>query len=205
MAIIRRALMLPLCLLVATPLLAGKQEKKEKKEAAADKKETKAATSREKKEDAADYKRHRAADSHSQKEAAADYKKQRSADRAWAKWESATEWKQWRARHNYHSFGHNHFVVYHNYYARVYGPGRCPPGYVASYGNCYWPGYTRKRYALGEVIRDDVPILLAPVELVREIGEPPPGYLYVIVDGDLLEILSDNRLVVDVIDGGYID
>jgi hypothetical protein len=205
MAIIRRALMLPLCVLVAAPVAADKYEKKEKKEAATDKKERKADSSRDKKEDAADYKKQRAADRHWQKDAAADYKQQRAADRAWQKWEAATEWKEWRARHNYRSFSRHHFVIYHDYYARVYGPGRCPPGYVASYGNCYWPGYSRKRYAVGEMIRDDVPILLAPVELVHEIGEPPPGYLYVIVDGDLLEILSDSRLVVDVIDGGYLE
>jgi hypothetical protein len=201
MAKARRALMLLLCVCVAASV--GAESKKDKKEEAADKKEVKSERSKAKKDEAADAKKGQAAGRSWKKQEAADYKRDRATDRAWEKKQAAAEKKEWRARHGYHSFSHDHYVTYRNYYVRTYGMGRCPPGYVSSYGNCYWPGYTRKRYAVGEVIPDDVPLLLPPVDLVREIGQPPPGYMFVLVDGDLVEILIENHLVVDVVDGGY--
>ena len=185
MANVRWILMLLACPCLASPLSAS--DTRAKKEIANAKKEAKVDNAK------------------AAKQATADAKKEGTADRLWAKREAAADKKEWRARHGYHSFSHNHFVVYRNYYVRTYGLHRCPPGYVISRGSCYWPGYSRKRYQVGELIPDDVPVLLAPVELAREMGPPPPGYLYAVVDGDLLVILIESHLVVDYIDGAYLD
>jgi hypothetical protein len=213
MANVRRVLMLLLCASVATLASAGdKERKQEKKESSADKKARRSESSHYKKDEAADAKRERSAERHwekdsrtesrhFQKDAAAEAKWARAADRRWDRRMRAIKQKEYfAARHGYHYFSHDVFLGYHDYYVQTYGYA-CPPGLVPGYGGCFWPGYHRRRYVIGEVLPYDVAYLPPPPELIGFVGPPPPGYAYVMVDGDLVELLAGTRMVVDAIEG----
>jgi len=66
---------------------------------------------------------------------------------------------------------------------------------------CLPPGQAKKRYAVGHPLAPGIAYGPVPPELAVRIGPPPPGYLYVSLDGDLLKAAAGTALVVDAIDG----
>jgi len=87
------------------------------------------------------------------------------------------------------------------WYAETYGRGNCPPGLAKKHNGCLPPGQAKKRYAVGQPLAPGVSYRPIPPELVVRIGKPPEGYLYVMLDGDLLKLAVGTLLVVDAIDG----
>jgi hypothetical protein len=87
------------------------------------------------------------------------------------------------------------------WYAETYGKGNCPPGLAKKNNGCLPPGQAKKRYVVGQPIGAGVKYKPIPAELSVRIGEPPEGYLYVTLDGDLLKLAVGTLLVVDAIDG----
>jgi hypothetical protein len=59
----------------------------------------------------------------------------------------------------------------------------------------------KKRYVTGRPLSPGVPVLPLPRELQIRIGLPPHGYLYGVVDGDVLKLTVGSLLVVDAIAG----
>jgi hypothetical protein len=87
------------------------------------------------------------------------------------------------------------------WYAEKYGRGGCPPGLAKKQNGCLPPGQAKKRYAVGQPLGPGIPHAPVPPELSVRIGQPPKGYLYVTLDGDLLKLAVGTLLVVDAIDG----
>jgi hypothetical protein len=74
------------------------------------------------------------------------------------------------------------------------------PASVSASG-CLPPGQAKKRYRIGERLRDQMIFEEPPRELVARLRPCPEGYRYVVVDGDLVKLAIGTLLVVDVIDG----
>jgi len=87
------------------------------------------------------------------------------------------------------------------WYAETYGKGNCPPGLAKKNNGCLPPGQAKKRYVVGQPLSPGVTYKRVPSELSVRIGEPPEGYIYVTLDGDLLKLAVGTLLVVDAIDG----
>ena len=87
------------------------------------------------------------------------------------------------------------------WYAEKYGRGNCPPGLAKKQNGCLPPGQAKKRYAVGQPLGPGITFAPVPHELSVRIGQPPPGYLYGTLDGDLLKLAAGTLLVVDAIDG----
>jgi hypothetical protein len=87
------------------------------------------------------------------------------------------------------------------YFVEKHGRGGCPPGLAKKGNGCLPPGQAKKRYAVGQVLSKGVPTQPPPAELTIRIGAPPAGYMYVVVDGDLVKLAVGTMLVVDAIDG----
>ncbi len=87
------------------------------------------------------------------------------------------------------------------WYVETYGRGNCPPGLAKKNNGCLPPGQAKKRYAVGQPLGPGVTYKPIPAELSVRIGQPPEGYLYVTLDGDLLKLAVGTLLVVDAIDG----
>jgi Ni/Co efflux regulator RcnB len=87
------------------------------------------------------------------------------------------------------------------YFAEKHGRGNCPPGLAKKHNGCLPPGQAKKRYTVGQALPETVRVETVPAELRVQIGEAPPGYRYVIVDGDLVKLSVGTALVVDAIDG----
>ena len=85
------------------------------------------------------------------------------------------------------------------YFAEAHGKGKCPPGLAKKHNGCLPPGQARKRYALGQPLAHGVVYAPPPPELGRRLGPPPHGYLYVMVDGDLLKLVAGTMMVVDAV------
>jgi hypothetical protein len=45
-----------------------------------------------------------------------------------------------------------------------------------------------------------ITVQVVPAELSRRLGPPPKGYVYGVVDGDLLKLVAGTMLVVDAIE-----
>jgi Ni/Co efflux regulator RcnB len=90
---------------------------------------------------------------------------------------------------------------YHDWYGHEYGRGHCPPGLAKKHNGCLPPGQAKKRYAVGRPLPAGIVIGPVPVSLSHHIGPPPPGYVYGVVDGDLVKLAVGTLLVVDAIDG----
>jgi hypothetical protein len=82
-----------------------------------------------------------------------------------------------------------------------HGRGNCPPGLAKKGNGCLPPGIARKRYTVGQPLGPGLTYGPVPPDLAARIGKPPQGYLYVTLDGDLLELAVGTLLVVDAIDG----
>jgi hypothetical protein len=87
------------------------------------------------------------------------------------------------------------------WYVEKHGRGNCPPGLAKKGNGCLPPGIAKKRYAVGQPLGPGIAYGPVPPDLAARIGKPPQGYLYVTLDGDLLELAVGTLLVVDAIDG----
>lgn len=87
------------------------------------------------------------------------------------------------------------------WYVEKYGRGNCPPGLAKKGNGCLPPGQAKKRYVIGQPLGPGIAYGPVPPELSVRIGPPPPGYLHVSLDGDLLKLAAGTLLVVDAIDG----
>jgi hypothetical protein len=87
------------------------------------------------------------------------------------------------------------------YFVEEHGRGGCPPGLAKKHNGCLPPGQAKKRYAVGHAMPKGIVAGPVPVELSVKIGAPPAGYVYGIVDGDLVKLAVGTMLVVDAIEG----
>ncbi len=87
------------------------------------------------------------------------------------------------------------------FFVERHGKGKCPPGLAKKGNGCLPPGQAKKRYVIGRALSPSVHIEPLSAELRIRIGDPPPGYRYGIVDGDLVKLAVGTLLVVDAIDG----
>jgi hypothetical protein len=91
--------------------------------------------------------------------------------------------------------------AFEGYYVERHGRGNCPPGLAKKNNGCLPPGQAKKRYAVGHPLPRGVIFVEPPPDLLVLVGAPPPGYRYVMVDGDLLKLAVGTAFVVDAIDG----
>jgi hypothetical protein len=87
------------------------------------------------------------------------------------------------------------------YFVETHGRGVCPPGLAKKNNGCLPPGQAKKRYEIGVRLSASIELGPIPVELSVRIGQPPEGYAYAIVDGDLIQLVVGTLLVVDAIEG----
>jgi Ni/Co efflux regulator RcnB len=99
-------------------------------------------------------------------------------------------------------FGDQHRVAVREYYGQHYGEnyksGRCPPGLAKKHNGCMPPGQAKK-WQMGRPLPRDVVYYEVPRPLVVQLGQPPSGYRYVRVAGDILMIAIGTSMVVDAI------
>ena len=99
-----------------------------------------------------------------------------------------------RAEH----FADLHRSAVREYYGGQFESGRCPPGLAKKHNGCMPPGQAKK-WELGRPLSRDVIYYEVPRPLVVQLGQPPAGYRYVRVAGDILMIAIGTALVVDAI------
>ncbi len=87
------------------------------------------------------------------------------------------------------------------YFVEKQGRGGCPPGLAKKENGCLPPGQAKKRYTVGQVLPKSMPTRPPSAELAIRIGAPPAGYIYIVIDGDLVKLAVGTMLVVDAIDG----
>lgn len=87
------------------------------------------------------------------------------------------------------------------YFVERHGHGNCPPGLAKKHNGCLPPGQAKKRYSVGHPLPPEVVFVTPPVELTAKLRPCPPGYRYVVVDGDLVKLAVGTKLVVDAIEG----
>ena len=85
------------------------------------------------------------------------------------------------------------------YFVEKHGHGGCPPGLAKKNNGCLPPGIAAKRYVVGRPLPRTVVVDRVPTVLVPRLRPAPAGYEYVIVDGDLVLMRSDSRLIADAI------
>jgi hypothetical protein len=90
-------------------------------------------------------------------------------------------------------------AVVRAYYVEHYGKGHCPPGLAKKQNGCLPPGQAKKRYAVGHALDPSVVFAPLPPELETRMGPPPSGYVYGMVDGDVLKLSVGTSLVVDAV------
>ena len=95
-------------------------------------------------------------------------------------------------------FGDAHHSAVREYYGGEFQSGRCPPGLAKKHNGCMPPGQAKK-WELGRPLPRDVIFYEVPRPLVIRLGQPPAGYRYVRVAGDILMIAAGTALVVDAI------
>jgi len=99
------------------------------------------------------------------------------------------------------TFGSRERDAVRSYFVETRGRGACPPGLAKKHNGCLPPGQAKKRYAVGRRLSPRIIVEDPPPELLVRIGQPPHGYRYAIVDGDLVKLAVGTLLVVDAIDG----
>lgn len=87
----------------------------------------------------------------------------------------------------------------HEYYARQFRRGHCPPGLAKKRNGCMPPGQARK-WKVGEPLPHDVVVYDLPPKVIARIGPPPAGHRYVRVASDILLIAIGTSMVVDAIE-----
>ena len=95
-------------------------------------------------------------------------------------------------------FSSHQRVIVRDYWVEKHGRGNCPPGLAKKHNGCLPPGLAKKRYVVGR--RCD-PRFIAPLPPPLEVrlGPPPPGFVYAVVDGDVVKLAVGTYLVVDAI------
>jgi hypothetical protein len=84
------------------------------------------------------------------------------------------------------------------YWTETYGQ-ECPPGLAKKSKACLPPGHAKKRYAIGAPLSTTIVIDPLPATLVKRLRPVPEGHRYVVVDGDVLLLVTATRQVVDAI------
>ena len=97
-----------------------------------------------------------------------------------------------------HFFGDGHRRSIHDFYASSLAAGRCPPGLARKGTGCLPPGQARK-WAIGRPLPGGLVSYPVPAELRLRLGQPPAGYEFVRVAGDILLIAIGTSLVIDAI------
>jgi hypothetical protein len=87
------------------------------------------------------------------------------------------------------------------YFVERHGKGGCPPGLAKKNNGCLPPGQAKKRYAVGQPLPPGTRHEPLPHELELRLGPAPHGYVYAMLDGDLLKLAVGTALVVDAIQG----
>jgi hypothetical protein len=87
------------------------------------------------------------------------------------------------------------------YFVETYGRGSCPPGLAKKQNGCLPPGQAKKRYVVGQPLPKGVEPRPPAAEIRARLGAPPEGFVYMTVDGDLVQLAVGTMLVVDAIDG----
>jgi hypothetical protein len=87
------------------------------------------------------------------------------------------------------------------YFTEKHGRGKCPPGLAKKNNGCLPPGQAKKRYVLGQPLPPEIVVIEPPPDLIIKLEPIPPGYRYVMLDGDLVKLAVGTKLVVDAIDG----
>ena len=87
------------------------------------------------------------------------------------------------------------------YFVEEHGRGGCPPGLAKKHNGCLPPGQAKKRYVVGHAMAREIVVGPVPEKLSVRIGPPPQGYVYGVVDGDLVKLAVGTMLVVDAIEG----
>jgi hypothetical protein len=87
------------------------------------------------------------------------------------------------------------------YFVERHGRGNCPPGLAKKGNGCLPPGQAKKRYLVGQPLPRGVVYAPPPRELALRLGPAPHGYVYVMLDGDLLKLAVGTMMVVDAIQG----
>jgi Ni/Co efflux regulator RcnB len=95
-------------------------------------------------------------------------------------------------------FGDQHRTYVRDYYSSHY-KSSCPPGLRKKNNGCMPPGQAKK-WRLGHQLPRDVIYHDVPHDLVVELGQPPRGYRYVRVAGDILMIAIGTAMIVDAIE-----
>jgi Ni/Co efflux regulator RcnB len=95
-------------------------------------------------------------------------------------------------------FGEHHRAAVREYYGREFESKRCPPGLAKKRNGCMPPGQARK-WEFGRPLPREVVYYEVPQPLVVKLGQPPKGYRYVRVAGDILMIAVGTAMVVDAI------
>jgi Ni/Co efflux regulator RcnB len=96
-------------------------------------------------------------------------------------------------------FSDQHRTYIHDYYARQYKKGHCPPGLAKKHNGCQPPGQTRK-WAIGQRLPRDVIFYDLPQNVLAYLGPPPTHHRFVRVAQDILLIAVGTGMVVDAID-----
>ena len=86
-----------------------------------------------------------------------------------------------------------------DYFEADHGRGKCPPGLAKKHNGCLPPGQAKKRYALGRPLNRTIVYQQLPGNLSAQLGPAPTGYLYGLLDGDLIKMNATTRLVADAI------
>ena len=95
-------------------------------------------------------------------------------------------------------FGDQQKGVIHNYYAKQYHSGHCPPGLAKKNNRCMPPGQVKK-WQVGQPLPQEVIFYDLPSELVVQLGPAPSGYRFVRVASDILLIAIGTGMIMDAI------
>jgi len=96
-------------------------------------------------------------------------------------------------------FAPNERELVRAYYVEHHGKGHCPPGLAKKNNGCLPPGQAKKRYVIGRPLDPAIVIAPVPRALEMRIGPPPSGYVYGMVDGDVVKLAVGTLLVVDAV------
>ncbi len=91
-----------------------------------------------------------------------------------------------------------------DYFTANRGNGPCPADLILKGGRCESPSANRN-WKIGQPLPANLSTKTLPPRLLEALGVPPRGHSYVQVEGDLLLIADDSKMVVDsVLDLGQI-
>lgn len=86
-------------------------------------------------------------------------------------------------------------VAIREFFARHYAEGRCAPGLSKFHNSCLPPSAAR-RFTIGKPLAASVPASPIPLDLAERIAAPA-GHRYLYLDGHIILVAANSRLVVD--------